>query len=107
MRILLDECVPVRLARHLPGHTIATARRRAWNGLPDAEILQRSAREFDVFLTVDRSIEYQQAIPRGLILLTVVSVSTEYVVLRELAPLILERLETARPGDVIRITPMN
>jgi predicted nuclease of predicted toxin-antitoxin system len=103
VRILLDECVPVRLARHLNGHTVASVRRQGWNGLPDQEVIQRAAHEFDVFLTVDQSLEFQQALPHSLILLTVISSSSEYVALRELAPRILERIETAQPGQAIRI----
>ena len=61
MRILLDECLPVQLARELPGHEVRTVSGMGWAGLKNGELLQRAAAAFDVFLTIDQLLENQLA----------------------------------------------
>ena len=51
--MLLDECVPRRLRRELPGHDIRTVSEMGWSGIKNGPLLHRAAQEFDVFLTVD------------------------------------------------------
>jgi predicted nuclease of predicted toxin-antitoxin system len=61
MRILLDECVPHRLRNHLPQHECQTAQRAGFGGLENGELLEAAENaKFDVLVTVDRGIEYQQ-----------------------------------------------
>ena len=60
MRLLLDECVPWPLHRLLPGHECTTAQRRGWGGLKNGDLLQRVEGEFDLFVTSDQNIRYQQ-----------------------------------------------
>jgi predicted nuclease of predicted toxin-antitoxin system len=60
MRVLLDECVPRALRRELPGHNVKTVAEAGWAGVKNGELLQLAANEFDVFLTIDRNLEYQQ-----------------------------------------------
>jgi hypothetical protein len=76
----------------------------AWGGLGDREVVRRAAAEFDVLLTVDRSLEFQQNLPATLSLITVISKSIEFNYLRSFVPQILEALDRLRPGDRIRIT---
>jgi predicted nuclease of predicted toxin-antitoxin system len=66
LRILLDENVPAILARALPGHDVQTVQRMRWAGIKNGELLDRAAREFQVLLTIDQSIEHQQSLPSGL-----------------------------------------
>lgn len=72
--MLLDECVPRRLRRELPGHDIRTVNEMGWSGIKNGPLLHRAAQEFDAFLTVDQGIEYQQN-PVGLALAIVVMVA--------------------------------
>jgi hypothetical protein len=60
MRVLLDECVPRALRKELPGHEVKTVAEAGWAGVKNGELLELAARQFDVFLTVDRNLEYQQ-----------------------------------------------
>jgi predicted nuclease of predicted toxin-antitoxin system len=60
MRILLDESVPARLSPLLVGHTVSTVQRRGWASIKNGELLALAASEFDVLLTADRGMEYQQ-----------------------------------------------
>ena len=60
MRILLDESVPSRLGRLLSGHDAISVQRRGWAGIKNGRLLALAATEFDVLLTADKGIEYQQ-----------------------------------------------
>ena len=60
MRLLLDECVPRRLGRHLAPHEFQTVQQAGWGGLKNGALLARAAESFDVFVTVDQGIRYQQ-----------------------------------------------
>jgi hypothetical protein len=65
MRILLDECVNQRLRKYLPGHECQSARYAGFGGLKNGELLDAAqAANFEVLLTVDRGIEYQQDLKR-------------------------------------------
>ena len=60
MRILLDESVPWRLGTHLIGHTATSVQRRGWASTKNGKLLALAADDFDVLLTADKGIEYQQ-----------------------------------------------
>ena len=62
MRLLLDECVDRRLAREIHGHDVSTVFELGWAGIRNGELLARSAGQFDVFVTVDRNLAFQQHI---------------------------------------------
>ena len=102
--MLLDECVPRRLRRELPGHDIRTVSEMGWSGFKNGPLLHRAAQEFDVFLTVDQGIEYQQN-PVGLALAIVVMVamSNDIDDLRPLMPRVRETLNSASPGTVVKV----
>ncbi len=60
MRILLDECVPWPMHRLLAGHECTTAQKRGWGGIKNGDLLQRAESEFELFITSDQNIRYQQ-----------------------------------------------
>ena len=61
MKILLDECVPVQVARALPGRTVENTARLGWKGVANGELLARAeAAGFDVFVLADKNLRYQQ-----------------------------------------------
>lgn len=60
MRILIDECIDERLRNSLPSYDCETARYAGLAGLKNGELLEEAEKaKFDVFLTVDKGIEYQ------------------------------------------------
>ena len=64
MRVLLDEQIDWRLKRLFDsGHRVETVRERGWAGKRNGELLRLAAPVFDVLLTMDRGIEYQQNLP--------------------------------------------
>lgn len=62
MNILLDECVPFALRRRLREHQCQTAQYCGWTGKRNGELLQLAEAEFDLFLTADKKLIYQQRV---------------------------------------------
>ena len=60
MRILLDECVPWPVQELLVGHECMTVQQRGWGGIKNGELLRLAEPEFDLFVTTDQNIRYQQ-----------------------------------------------
>ena len=60
MRVLLDECLPRRLKRELVGHEARTSPEMGWANMRNGALLGLAVGQFDVFLTADRNLSYQQ-----------------------------------------------
>ena len=60
MNILLDECVPWPMHRFLLGHTCTSVQAQGWSGIRNGELLQQAEGQFDVFVTSDQNLRYQQ-----------------------------------------------
>jgi len=61
MRILFDQGTPVPLRRILAGHSVETAYERGWSKLSNGDLLSAAeAALFDVFITTDQNLGYQQ-----------------------------------------------
>ena len=60
MRILLDECVPWPMHKLLSGHSCSTVQAKGWGGINNGDLLQRAEGEFDLFVTSDQNLRYQQ-----------------------------------------------
>lgn len=104
MRLLLDECLPVELAAHLPGHTARTVREMGWLGVYNGLLLKLIAEStaFDVFVTVDKNLPHQQnlrGLPFAVAVLRVRSSRVRDVLAQ--APELLRRLFEARPGEAL------
>lgn len=104
MRVLLDECVPRALRNELPGHEVKTVAEAGWAGVKNGALLQRAAKEFDLLLTVDRNLEYQQNFSGVSIAVIVIHTqSNDIVVLRPLIPAVLAAMSNAMPGVVTHV----
>jgi hypothetical protein len=103
-RILLDECIPRPLTGHLPGHFVRTAPQMGWASIANGELIRLAEAEFDVFITVDRGILYQQNLRStvlGFILLHTKSNRLEDLV--PLVPKVLATLATIKAGDIVQL----
>ena len=60
MKILLDECVPWPMHKFLTGHECSTAQQRGWGGSKNGDLLRLAEKEFNLFITSDQNIRYQQ-----------------------------------------------
>ena len=104
MRVLLDENLPVDLAAELVGHEVATITRLGWQGIKNSELLHRAQGRFEVLVTMDRNLEFQQHIAGfELCVVLVLASSNRMVHLRPTVPAILEAMEAGRPGELLRV----
>ena len=104
MRILLDENVDRRLKGDLTrGHEVVTVAEAGWAGKKNGELLRLAENRFDVLLSTDKGIPYQQNVSRlGLAVVLLRAKSNAY---EDLAPLMDEvngKLEQVQPGTVLR-----
>jgi predicted nuclease of predicted toxin-antitoxin system len=60
LRILVDECLPEDLVGWLPEWDLRMVQQMGWTGVKNGELLRRAEREFDLFLTADKNLRYQQ-----------------------------------------------
>lgn len=103
MRVLLDECVPRKLRRELPGHEVRTVVEMGWAGTKNGTLLRRTALKFDVLITVDQGIPHQQHIENlSLALVLIKAPSNDINDLRPKMPRVLQILTTIQPGQVVR-----
>lgn len=104
MRILLDETLPRKLKREFTGHVALTAPDMGWAGKQNGDLLRLAEKEFDVFMTVDRNLQYQQNLRTFRIaVILLVAPNNRFDSLRLLVPKILEALPTIQAGEVIQI----
>ena len=104
MRILLDESVPERLGDLLSPHQCSSVRRQGWAGLENGKLLAVAAEHFDVLLTADKNMEFQQnlvSLPLGIAVMRAHSNRLE--ALAELVPALLRSLENFRPRTLVKI----
>ena len=101
MRVLLDECLPRRLKGELVGHYARTAPEMGWASKTNGELLTLAAADFDVFLTSDRNLSYQQNVAGfNIAVIVLVAASNGIDDLRPLVPRLLEALATVNAGTV-------
>ena len=99
MRVLLDECLPRRLKRELVGHDTRTAPEMGWASKRNGELLALAVGLFDVFITADRNLSYQQDLSSfDIAIVVLVARSNRLEDLRPLAPRVLEVLPSAQRG---------
>jgi predicted nuclease of predicted toxin-antitoxin system len=103
MRILLDECLPARLRRDLPGHDVQTVPRAGWAGVKNGKLLSliADAAAFDLFVTMDKNLPHEQkttGLPFAIVILRAKSNRFEHT--QPLMPVVLRRLAEFRPGRV-------
>lgn len=99
MKILLDHNTPHGLRRALSDHGVHTADYLGWGGLRNGDLLEQAARNgYDLFITCDQGIRFQQNLGRyDITLLTLMNV--DWRVIRENIGLISDAIETAVRGE--------
>lgn len=106
MRVLLDECIPRRLRQELSGYEVRTVAEQGWGGIKNGELLRRAADNFDVFLTVDQNLEYQQNLsPLSISVIVLTAPSNDIDALRPLMQGVRQILPQVLSGKFYRIPP--
>ena len=109
MKILIDECLPVELQTTITsmGHECKTVRQAGFASKKNGELLSLAEGVWDVFLTSDRNIKYQQNMTgRHVSILILRAKSNRMVDLLPLMPACAESLLAIHPGRVVEVGPL-
>ncbi len=101
MKLLLDECAPRRLKNYFVGHDISTIEQAGFKGLKNGNLLRAAEGKFEVLITVDKKIEYQQnrtTLPLAIVILSAVNNRLESLL--PLIPDALKVLETIKTATL-------
>lgn len=101
MTILLDHCLPKRLRRSLPGCEVTTAREMRWEEIENGELLSLAEQQFDILLTMDKNMKYQQSFTgRDIAVIAIRAKNNRIETLTSLIPKVLALLPTIQSGQV-------
>jgi hypothetical protein len=101
--VLFDKNIPWGLRRHLAGHTVRTTEDEGWSELSNGDLLAAAEQAgFDVMLTADQRIRYQQNLAGRRLALIVLS-SPAWPVVKEHIPTIRAAVEIATPGSYAEV----
>ena len=103
MKVLFDQGTPVPLRFALTAHEVTTAFERGWSQLRNGELIAKAESEgFQVFVTTDRNLRYQQNLS-GRRLAIVVLTTTSWPRIRQRADQVAAAVDTASAGQYIEV----
>ena len=103
MRILFDQATPVPLRPYLLGHTVRTASEEGWDRLRNGDLLSAAEEAgFDMLLTTDRNMRYQQNI-EGRRIAVVILIRQQWPQLRPKVQLVVEAVNSAKSGSYTEV----
>jgi hypothetical protein len=104
-KLLLDECVPRKFKNYLPGHNCVTVPEAGLAGKKNGELLSLAARAgFEVFITLDRGIEFEQNLTPGSIAVVLIRAKSNRLVdLIPRASEVLAVLNSIDPGKLVLV----
>lgn len=101
MKLLLDECLPRKLKGALVGHEVATVPEMGWAGKRNGELLDLATTVFDVFVTADQNLQYQQTLQTRMIAVLVLRApNNRLATLTPLIPAALHALQGLQKGEL-------
>ena len=104
MKVLLDECTPRVVKKRLPTQNISTVQEMGWAGVKNGALLKLAEAQFEVFITTDKNLRYQQNLT-GRAFAVLVLPSNQVPVVERVMPDIVAALQTIRAGDYVE-TPL-
>lgn len=103
MLVLFDQATPVPIRQFLKGHTVQTAAQRGWDKLKNGELLKVAEEAgFEVFVTPDKNIRYQQNLKVHAIAIIVLS-NPQWPALGPHIERVVAAVNTAKPGDYVEV----
>jgi predicted nuclease of predicted toxin-antitoxin system len=104
MRVLIDECVDPRVKALFGDQEVATVHEQGWDTLEDGPLLSHAQEQFDVLVTIDANLEFQQNLSKLQIALIVLHVPKNQIAhYRAIRKELLAAIEKVRPGVVIHV----
>lgn len=108
MKVLIDECAPKALRTFLSqcGHECKTVQEAGWSGKQNGELLNLAESNFDVFVTIDANVPYQQNLSgRRIAVIIPIGATNRLVNLRPLFAACASAVEKVSQGEVLIVTP--
>ena len=102
MNILLDECTPHAVKKRLPYLAIRTVQEMGWSGVKNGALIKLADQQFDVFITTDKNLRYQQNLAHVKLAFLLLPTNSVPVVVA-LIPQIEAALTTIKLGDFVEI----
>ena len=102
MNILLDECTPRVVKRHLTGHNTRTVQEMGWAGYKNGDLLAAAEGQFDVFITTDKNLRYQQSFT-GRKIAVLQLPSNQVPIVEAMIPDIVAALKYIQIGDFVAL----
>src|ERR1035438_7606854 len=103
MLILFDNGTPRGLARFLTGHSVAEARTRGWEELSNGELIDVAEQAgFEVLVTTDKNIRYQQNLKARKIALVVLG-NSQWPMVKLVAQEIVAAVNSVQPGSYVEV----
>jgi hypothetical protein len=103
MRILFDQGTPVPLKQHLTSHTVSTAYEQGWATLSNGELLAAAEKAFDLLVTTDQNLRYQQNLA-GRKLAIIVLPTTSWPEIQKHIDHIIKAISLIKSGDYSEVT---
>lgn len=103
MRVLFDQATPVPIRHHLKAHEVRTAAQQGWDKLKNGELIAAAEADgFDVLLTTDKNMPYQQNLAGRKIAVVVLGLQ-QWPNLRPHVALVVEAIQAAIPGSYTQV----
>jgi hypothetical protein len=102
VKVLLDEYIPKRLIREFSGHDVRHVTQMGWASIKNGRLLALAEKQFDVFVTVDRNLSFQQHISKYQIAILIVHARSNRR--QDLLPLMPKLLSTLLRCKARRVT---
>ncbi len=104
MRVLIDECIPRKFKSSLEPHDCQTVPEAGFAGKKNGELLGLAEGKYDVFVTLDKGLEFQQNLAGKKIAVVIIrSKSNRLVDIKEHAVACLAAIQSIQPGQLLRI----
>jgi predicted nuclease of predicted toxin-antitoxin system len=102
VKILIDECVPRRIKRFLPGHESQTVQELGYSSYLNGELLRLAEGRFDLFITSDQNLRYQQNLAGRTLAILMLS-TKDWDTIKNGAASIAAAVEAIRPSEFIEL----
>lgn len=103
MRVLFDQGTPVPLRQYLAAHQVSTAFELDWGQIKNGELLaQAEARGFEVLVTTDKNLKYQQNLAARRIAIVVIG-TTSWPRIRAGVDAVSQAIDTIASGDYVEV----
>lgn len=102
MKILIDECVPRRIKQLLSGHEAQTVQELGYSGYLNGELLRIAEDRFDLFITSDQNLRYQQNLTERTLAILMLS-TNDWKLIENAAGSILSTVDTIKSAEFIEL----